>query len=76
MPISKTNKKKVEPKMPHATIPDLSNCIKFIEDICSGVVYKDDAIIASISSKKLYDNEPRTEFFFTSLDLKLGGKNG
>jgi len=51
---------------PHQTIPDLSNLIKFIEDICSNdVVYHDDCIISSITSKKVYDANPRTEFYFT-----------
>lgn len=46
----------------HSTRPDLSNLVKFCEDVANGVIYKDDAIIASITAKKVYDNNPRTEF--------------
>src|ERR1700722_9364960 len=45
--------------------PDLSNCLKLIEDCASnGVIYKDDCIIASIHCRKLYADEhgPRTVF--------------
>ena len=51
----------------HHIRPDLSNLIKFIEDAAQGVLYEDDAIIASISAEKRYDNEPRTEFILTEL---------
>ena len=46
----------------HIIKPDLSNLLKFYEDLCSEVIFKDDCIIASISCKKLYDEHPRTEF--------------
>jgi Holliday junction resolvase RusA-like endonuclease len=75
MPISKTNKKKIKPQTHHATIPDLSNMIKWVEDICVGIVYKDDAIISSITSKKMYDENPRTEFFFSELKGNYGKKD-
>jgi Holliday junction resolvase RusA-like endonuclease len=48
---------------PHTKKPDLSNLIKFIEDVCTGIVYTDDALIHSISAKKIYDPIPRTEFY-------------
>lgn len=51
----------------HVYKPDLSNLIKFAEDIATGIIYKDDCIIASISSKKLYDSEARTEITLTQL---------
>lgn len=46
----------------HKQRPDLSNLIKFIEDASSGILYKDDAIIASIGAYKIWDENPRTEF--------------
>lgn len=46
----------------HAQRPDLSNLIKFVEDIGTGILYKDDAIIASVTAEKFYSTEPRTEF--------------
>lgn len=42
--------------------PDLSNLIKFIEEVATGILYDDDCIIASISAQKRYDTTPRTEF--------------
>jgi Holliday junction resolvase RusA-like endonuclease len=46
---------------------DLDNLIKFICDVSQGVLFADDAIIASISAKKVYDEDPRTEFTIQSL---------
>lgn len=63
----KTPKSKLSTFIYHHYRPDLSNCIKFIEDIAIGILYKDDAIIASISAKKVYDSNPRTEFTIQSL---------
>ena len=53
--------------------PDLSNLIKFLEDLGSGVLYKDDAIIASVSAKKVYSINPRTEFSISSLSENKSG---
>ncbi len=53
---------------PHIFKPDLSNLVKFYEDICSGVVYHDDCIIAAITAKKIYDERPRTEFTLRSIE--------
>lgn len=52
---------------PHITRPDLSNMIKFIEDVATGITYHDDCLIASIIARKLYDNTPRTEFTIRQL---------
>ena len=50
-----------------ATIPDLSNLIKFVEDCATGILYADDCLIVSIHSIKKYDEVPRTEFTLTEL---------
>jgi Holliday junction resolvase RusA-like endonuclease len=63
LPLSKTMAKKL--KMPysyHYFKPDISNMLKFIEDIATGIIYKDDCLIAKVTMKKVYDSEPRTEF--------------
>lgn len=68
MPIPKTRQKQknsLEGKT-HIFTPDLSNLVKFIEDISSGVLYHDDCLIAEIIAKKIY-GEPRTEFTLTKL---------
>lgn len=51
----------------HCIKPDISNCIKYIEDVCSKLIFYDDCLIASIYSEKLYDYEPRTEFYIIEL---------
>lgn len=52
----------------HVYKPDLSNLIKMIEDVCVDTeIISDDAIIASIFSVKVYDDEPKTTFKITSI---------
>lgn len=51
----------------HQSIPDLDNMIKYICDVCNGILYKDDAIISSIRAKKVYDKNPRTELTISTL---------
>lgn len=46
---------------------DLDNLIKFVCDISNGILFIDDAIIASICAKKVYDIKPRTEFTIQSI---------
>ena len=64
MPIAKTSVKKTKSLSGtyHIKRPDLSNMLKFIEDACTGVLYKDDSLIASVTVKKIYDTEPKTVF--------------
>ena len=51
----------------HIYRPDLSNLIKFTEDVATSIIYHDDCIIAEIFSRKLYDKHPRTEFTISTL---------
>ena len=46
----------------HVYKPDLSNLLKFIEDVCTGIIYKDDSLICSVYAIKKYSSIPRTEF--------------
>ncbi len=46
----------------HYYKPDLSNLIKLVEDIANEIIYKDDAQICAITSRKVYHEIPRTEF--------------
>ena len=63
MPIPKGQpKKRPLSGLFHAIRPDLSNLIKFVEDVSVGVLFHDDALISSIHAQKIYDKNPRTEF--------------
>lgn len=77
MPIPASMTKKNQEKLimqPNHSRPDLDNLIKLVADISNGIIYKDDAAIASISAKKVYDINPRTEFSIQS--IKTGEKYG
>lgn len=51
----------------HIFKPDLSNLLKFVEDIATGIIYNDDCIIAQVMAKKVYGPEPSTKFTLTQL---------
>lgn len=51
----------------HSGKPDFSNLLKFIEDTGNKILYIDDCMIVSVSGKKVYDRNPRTEFTITRL---------
>lgn len=46
---------------------DLDNLLKYIADVCIGVLYTDDKIITSINAQKLYGPISKTVFSITSL---------
>ena len=46
----------------HIFKPDIDNLEKFLFDSCNNVVFKDDCLIAQVTKKKIYGEEPRTEF--------------
>ena len=66
MPIPQSKRKKIPPA--HITRPDLDNLIKWILDIATGIIYDDDALICSISAKKIYDTNPRTEIIIAKYE--------
>lgn len=47
--------------------PDLSNLIKFAEDIANKICYNDDMLIAKIIAQKIYGPEPYTKFTLKEL---------
>lgn len=57
-----TSKKKMRALQgnPHTKKPDLSNLIKFIEDVLNGIIYKDDKQICKIYAKKEWNTFPHT----------------
>ncbi len=52
---------------PHPIKPDLDNLIKFVLDVASGLLYKDDKTITAITARKLYGENPRTLFTLRKL---------
>jgi Holliday junction resolvase RusA-like endonuclease len=52
----------------HTSKPHLSQLVRFIEDICVGILYKDECLIVSMCTEKRYDDEPRTEFTLESIN--------
>ena len=52
----------------HTHRPDIDNLCKFVLDICNNLIYKDDCIIARLSSSKVYGDNPRTEFTIKELN--------
>ncbi len=68
LPKTKSHREHLKQQQYHVYRPDLSNLIKFIEDVCVDIgIIEDDCLIASISARKLYDESHRTEFYFEIL---------
>lgn len=51
----------------NAMKPDVDNCVKFVLDVCNGIIIRDDAIVVSLSAFKKFDNFARTEFTIREL---------
>lgn len=68
IPVSYSRKKRLEVEnQPHYFKPDLSNLIKFVEDIGNDILYHDDARIAHIDAQKMYGDDPHTELIVIEL---------
>lgn len=67
MPIAPSSRRKNLHGSFHYFRPDLDNCIKFLADVCTGILYHEDSLICSVAALKVYDNDPRTEFYITEL---------
>lgn len=51
----------------HSGRPDIDNLVKFVQDSLNAIYYKDDALIACLSARKVYSERPRTEITITTL---------
>jgi Holliday junction resolvase RusA-like endonuclease len=63
MPIPASASKKTQENLlhkKHTKKPDLSNLIKFVEDVLEGVVFDNDSQIVTIFATKQYSDVPRT----------------
>ena len=66
MPIPKLIKERPESPY-HATVPYLDNLYRFMLNSIKDVLIADERVICSLSLKKVYDKEPRTEFTITEV---------
>ena len=66
LPESRIRRTRVEDY--HQQKPDLSNLIKFVEDVANTILFPDDKQIALINACKIYGLEPKTEFTITELN--------
>lgn len=66
MPIHKSTNLRCKSTF-HTTTPHLDNLVRFFLDFIKGIVIPDDSIICSLSAKKVYDKEPRTELTITEV---------
>jgi Holliday junction resolvase RusA-like endonuclease len=66
LPIHKLVKER-EDSFYHSKTPYLDNLYKFLLDSMKDVVIADDRVICSLSMKKVYDKEPRTELVITEV---------
>ncbi len=66
--IPKSHYKKQEQMMgtPMIYVPDRDNLDKFIADLCKSIVYDDDRTIWFAESKKVWWDEDKTEFSFST----------
>ena len=67
MPIAKTLKGR-EDSFYHSKTPYMDNLYQFLLDAMKGVVIADERVISSLSLKKVYDKEPRTELIITEVE--------
>lgn len=69
MPKSEKKREKLAARY-HTIKPDIDNLEKFVLDIANGVLYGDDCIVASLTSRKIYDVNPRTVIEIRRIDEK------
>ena len=66
MPFSKRALKNEDTNY-HSNVPYLNNLYRFLLDAMKDVLIADDRVICSLSLKKVYDKEPRTELIITEV---------
>lgn len=66
--IPKTNKI-MHPGYYHIYRPDCDNTLKYLLDICQGIIFKEDCAVSIANCKKVYTSgKPRTEFTVYNLE--------
>jgi len=44
----------------HVKKPDADNCLKFLKDVCNGILWHDDSQVNYLTARKEYGENPRT----------------
>jgi len=65
--IPKTHKK-TRPGFYHVVRPDVDNLAKMLLDVGWHILFADDCVVSELFCRKLYDDEPRTEFIIYQLE--------
>ncbi len=52
---------------PYPDVPDLSNLVKFVEDVATGILYDDDALVTLITATKVWSEASCTEFIISEI---------
>jgi Holliday junction resolvase RusA-like endonuclease len=58
---------KINPGATHSVKPDIYGYFEYVHSIARNFLYSENAVISSLSCRKLYDKRPRTEFTITEL---------
>jgi Holliday junction resolvase RusA-like endonuclease len=69
MPMATTMSKRKKDHLidqPHASRPDIDNLLKFLLDAAK-CLYKDDSQVSTVIARKIYSDNPRTEFTIEAL---------
>ncbi len=56
----KKAKRMAEEDEPHMKKPDLDNLLKWIKDVCNGIVWHDDGQVCQVFAEKHYSLRPAT----------------
>lgn len=56
-----------EKQKPHVVRPDITDLVKFLEEVGSGIIFSNVCHIAGVHAYKVYDDEPRIEFSLVEL---------
>jgi len=67
MPIKRGTQRRNRANTIHKGRPLLRDLIAFAQKICKGVIYDKPCVISSLTAKKIYGHEPRTEILITKL---------
>jgi len=63
IPLSWSNRRRLNAIGPHTSVPDIDNLTKFCLDTFNGILWQDDAFIYELHARKCYAMEPKTRIY-------------